>query len=248
MWLVGLAFRATFKAFRALATPDPSLTAQAASGNRLFSDFTPFESALDASLRAALDLFVRARLLSLLFTLILASVYAYLAVGARLLKLQHDGVACSLPSRVEATIPWFAIVQCASHCLWQSCGHALRLCHILLCFDANVHDAVEPALCTLIDPLSLFVLVLRAFSRVGVAPRGSAPNATRDAMLTSASAVSSVSPPQTPRAHSHTVVPGPRSSARALLAGRPRRVANSHARGTGQRGVTFVVDSGCTWH
>eukprot|EP00965_Chrysotila_dentata_P180955 5973046-Pleurochrysis_carterae.AAC.1 len=59
---------------------------------------------------------------------------------------------------------------------------------------------------------------------------------TRRALHTSASAVSSVSPPPTPRAHAHDVVPGPRSSAHALLAGRPRRVASSHARGTGQRG------------
>eukprot|EP00965_Chrysotila_dentata_P153495 5073299-Pleurochrysis_carterae.AAC.1 len=60
--------------------------------NRLYTDSAPFESAFDASLRAALDLFARARLLSLFFTLVLASVYASLAMGARLLKLQHDGV------------------------------------------------------------------------------------------------------------------------------------------------------------
>eukprot|EP00965_Chrysotila_dentata_P094898 3138736-Pleurochrysis_carterae.AAC.1 len=37
-------------------------------------------------------------------------------------------------------------------------------------------------------------------------------------------------------------------SARALLAGRERRTASRHARSSGRKGVTFVVDSGCTWH
>eukprot|EP00965_Chrysotila_dentata_P112290 3712333-Pleurochrysis_carterae.AAC.1 len=44
------------------------------------------------------------------------------------------------------------------------------------------------------------------------------------------------------------VARGPATSARALLAGRERRNASRHARGSGHKGVTFVVDSGCTWH
>eukprot|EP00965_Chrysotila_dentata_P021358 707033-Pleurochrysis_carterae.AAC.1 len=43
-------------------------------------------------------------------------------------------------------------------------------------------------------------------------------------------------------------VRGPAASARALLVGRKRRNASRHARGTGRKGTTFVVDSGCTWH
>eukprot|EP00965_Chrysotila_dentata_P098177 3246250-Pleurochrysis_carterae.AAC.1 len=41
---------------------------------------------------------------------------------------------------------------------------------------------------------------------------------------------------------------GPAASARALLASRERRIAGRHARGSGRKGITFVVDSGCTWH
>eukprot|EP00965_Chrysotila_dentata_P243014 6205184-Pleurochrysis_carterae.AAC.6 len=28
----------------------------------------------------------------------------------------------------------------------------------------------------------------------------------------------------------------------------PKRLANANARNTGRKGVSFVVDSGCTWH
>eukprot|EP00965_Chrysotila_dentata_P052951 1756108-Pleurochrysis_carterae.AAC.1 len=44
------------------------------------------------------------------------------------------------------------------------------------------------------------------------------------------------------------VAHGPTIPARALIAGRAKRLANPHARGTGRKGITFVVDSGCTWH
>eukprot|EP00965_Chrysotila_dentata_P079902 2635515-Pleurochrysis_carterae.AAC.1 len=72
-------------------------------------------------------------------------------------------------------------------------------------------------------PALLFALILHAFSRVSVVPRKHAPNETTHAALASASAVPPASPPSSPQARVRNAVPGPHSSARALLAGRPRR-------------------------
>eukprot|EP00965_Chrysotila_dentata_P108556 3586125-Pleurochrysis_carterae.AAC.1 len=54
--------------------------------------------------------------------------------------------------------------------------------------------------------------------------------------------------PETPPRRRAPVARGPSSHARALLASRPKRLASAHARNTGRKGVSFVVDSGCTWH
>eukprot|EP00965_Chrysotila_dentata_P227291 6195911-Pleurochrysis_carterae.AAC.1 len=239
VWLIGFALRPTFDALRSTATLAPSLAAQASSERRLCSDFAPFESALDASLRAAVDLLVRARFLSLLLTLILVSVYAYLALGARLLNLQHNGDACSLPSRMVATIPWPEVATFAWHAARSSCRNVVDLFRSLHRFDNRLNDAVDAALCTLLDPLRMFALCLRACSLLlGARAVPREPFASRASVPGASAATPSMPTPATraPR----IVSPGPKSTAHALLAGRPRRIANTHARGTGQRGITFV--------
>eukprot|EP00965_Chrysotila_dentata_P090052 2971867-Pleurochrysis_carterae.AAC.1 len=41
------------------------------------------------------------------------------------------------------------------------------------------------------------------------------------------------------RTHAATIAQGPTATARALLAGRERRIASRHARGSGRKGITF---------
>eukprot|EP00965_Chrysotila_dentata_P156436 5169076-Pleurochrysis_carterae.AAC.1 len=74
-----------------------------------------------------------------------------------------------------------------------------------------------PASMTQLNPF--FTLILHAFLRFGTVPCKPALKTAPHELLASASAVASDSPPPTPRARVHDTVPGPRSSARALLAG-----------------------------
>eukprot|EP00965_Chrysotila_dentata_P026360 873395-Pleurochrysis_carterae.AAC.1 len=55
--------------------------------------------------------------------------------------------------------------------------------------------------------------------------------------------VAHVAPPEPSPLRACVAARGPAASARALLVGRERRNASRHARGTGRKGVTFVVDS-----
>eukprot|EP00965_Chrysotila_dentata_P144701 4780150-Pleurochrysis_carterae.AAC.2 len=72
-------------AIRADAQPLP----QARRSEDNFCDATPFESALNSTLRPAASLFAEARLLSTALTLLLAAAYAYMTFGARVLRLSH---------------------------------------------------------------------------------------------------------------------------------------------------------------
>eukprot|EP00965_Chrysotila_dentata_P016842 558464-Pleurochrysis_carterae.AAC.1 len=80
-------------------------------------------------------------------------------------------------------------------------------------------------MCTLSDPIGLFALLLNACSLLlgaRTVPHESTLQTVSQASLHGASAAAPNTAPPATRTPSRTVCTGPRSTARALLAGRPR--------------------------
>eukprot|EP00965_Chrysotila_dentata_P044388 1475490-Pleurochrysis_carterae.AAC.1 len=119
----------------------------------------------------------------------------------------------------------------------RSIGRAIAcVIHTLWRLDCAMNELVISLLSCAIDPLRAAHALFRC-ARASLTPPTPSERMTAHEPLRHA--------PSTRRT---AIARGPAANAHALLASCPKRLANAHARNTGRKGVSFVVDSGCTWH